>query len=564
MRPNKVAAGPQAPASRQGFRLEERGQAIVMIALLITSLMGFIGLVVDVAWFQLNLVRVQRAADAGALAGSVYLPGNIPGAQTAARGATSQNGYTNGVGGVTVSAAPDAINAQMLNVAVTTTVNTWFMRIFGVNSITASRNARAEFILPVPMGSPLAYYGVHELCRDGDTPPATPPGTCIAVPSAAGGGATLPTEGFWGAVETHGAQRGNGDAYSTGFDGGSTPNPGYDPLGYSYIVEFPAGTTNGRVYVFDPVFCATGAGTSGGVNGRRLGVGDAYLVQPSSSAERQVTTEYKLWDEMGTPYSTGDDLLLGGDDGVQFTNVDLVDKGAGSQYRGNQRYDLGNNYNGSSSADCSASVYHNAWWQIPTPGYPGGLPAGSYRLQVKTSSGSTNQNAVNNFSLQATGNVAGMRLYGQSRMCVFNAISGTSIFYLAQIAAVHAGKTLEIKLFDPGDIRDTLLYIQQPGAAGYTDATFSYSATGCAGSGCTTSGTNVTSLRTSTAGGTNYYNNQWVTITVTLPTSYTAPTPPGEPGPGWWKIKYATAGSGQDVTTWSVNIRGNPVHLVTP
>ena len=74
----------------------------------------------------------------------------------------------------------------------------------------------------------------------------------------------------------------------------------------------------------------------------------------------------------------------------------------------------------------------------------------------------------------------------------------------------------------------------------------------------------MTSLLTSTAGGTNLFNNQWVTIDVTLATTYNAPTPPGEPGPGWWKIKYATTGTGQDVTTWSVNIRGNPVHLVTP
>ena len=542
------------------LRGADDAQAIVLVALLLTSLMGFVGLVVDVGWYQLNLVRVQRAADAGALAGAVYLPGNVPGAQTAALAATSQNGYTNGAPGVAVSAVPDPTNTQMINVTITSPVRTWFMRMFGINSLSASRNARAEFILPVPMGSPSAYYGVHILCPDG----ASVPSGCSNLPSATGSG-TLATEGFWGAIEAHGSQRANGDAFSTYYD---TPEPGglnagYDPLGYSYILEFPAGTTNGKVFVFDPIFCPTGAGTSGGVNGRRLGVGDAYLTAPGSAAERQTTTEYKLWDMNGTPYSTSDDISVGGDTG-QFTNVDNVDKASGSPYKGNGRYDLGNNYNGSSSADCSGSPYHNAWWQVPTPGYPGGLPAGQYRLQITTSGGSTSQDAVNNFSLQATGGVSGVRAYGQSRMCVFNAISGTSIFYLAQIAAVHAGKTLEIKLFDPGDISNTSLFIEQPTAAGYTDATFSWTATGCSGSGCTTSGNNVTSLLTSTAGGTNLFNNQWVTIDVTLATTYNAPTPPGEPGPGWWKIKYATTGTGQDVTTWSVNIRGNPVHLVTP
>ena len=505
-------------------RGRDDAQAIVIVALLLTSLMGFVGLVVDVGWYQLNLVRVQRAADAGALAGAVYLPGNVPGARAAAKGATIQNGYTDGAPGVTVTADPDLTNTQMINVTVTSPVRTWFMRLFGVNQLSASRNARAEFILPVPMGSPSAYYGVHILCPDG----ASVPSGCSNLPSATGSG-SLTTQGFWGAIESHGSQRANGDAFATGFD---TPEPGgvnaaYDPLGYSYIVEFPAGTTNGKVFVFDPLFCPTGAGTSGGVNGRRLGVGDAYLVSPSGAAERQQTTEYKLWDMNGTPYSTGDDISIGGDTG-QFTNVDNVDKSSGSPYKGNGRYDLGNSYNGSSSADCSNSPYHDAWWQVPTPGYPAGLPAGEYRLQIKTSSGSTSQNAVNNFSLQATGGVSGVRAYGQSRMCVFNAISGTSIFYLAQIAAVHAGKTLEIKLFDPGDISNTSLFIEQPTATGYTDATFSWTATGCTG-GCATSGTNVTSLVTST-GGTNLFNNQWVTINVSLATTYDAPRPPLEPG----------------------------------
>lgn len=527
---------------------DERGQAIVLVALLATVLMGFIGLVVDIGWFQLNLVRVQRAADAGALAGAVYLPGNVGGAVSAALNATAQNGYANGVGGVTVRAQQDPTNPQLLNVTVGTPVRTWFMRVFGVNSMSASRNARAEFILPVPMGSPLAYFGVHILCPNGA---ASVPGGCSAVPSATGSG-TLASQGFWAGIEAKGTQRANGDGYSTYFD---APEPGglnasYDPLGYSYIVEFPAGTTDGKVFIFDPGFCATGAGTSGVVSGRRLGAGDFFL-----GPHTGITTEYALWDMNGTPYDTTDDILIASDGGL-FRDLDAVDKGP--TYRGDQSYGYG--YDGSASTDCQTSPYHNAWWQLG----PSGLTAGQYRLQVRTSGGTTSQNAVNNFAIQATASVPGARVYGQSRMCAFNALSGTSTFYLAQIAAVHAGKTLEIKLFDPGDIANTSLKVKLPTSTGYTDATFSWTATGCSGSGCSTSGTNVTSIVTSTPGGTNYFNDQWVTLSVVLPTTYDAPTPPGEPGPGWFKIQYITTGTGQDVTTWSVNIRGNPVHLVTP
>src|SRR5205823_13757362 len=128
--------------------------------------------------------------------------------------------------------------------------------------------------------------------------------------------------------------------------------------------------------------------------------------------------------------------------------------------------------------------------------------------------------------------------------------------------SVHAGKTLEIKLFDPGDVSNTTLRIKQPTSSGYTDATFRFTATGSSG-GAPVSGGPQTSLQTSNSS-TNFYNNQWVTLSVSLPSNYTAATPPGESEPGWWKIEYTVGTTGSDVTTWEVNIRGNPVHLVVP
>src|SRR5882762_1615621 len=148
-------------------------------------------------------------------------------------------------------------------------------------------------------------------------------------------------------------------------------------------------------------------------------------------------------------------------------------------------------------------------------------------------------------------------------MCAYvNVGSSPALVYLAQVDAAHAGKTLEIKLFDPGDITNTTMRIKQPTPLGYVDASFTFTATGSSG-GAPTSGGPQTSLQTSNAV-TNFYNNQWVTISVALPANYgtggVAPTPPGETQPGWWKIEYTVGTSGQDVTTWEVTIRGNPVH----
>ncbi len=529
----------------RGFHRGERGQSFVVLALMLMVLLGFTGIVIDVGWYELNLVKIQRAADAAALAGVVYLPANVSGGVGAARAEATKNGYTDGVGGVAVAAAQDAGNDKVMLTSVSAPVRTFFARLFGVNTITGTRRARAEFVLPVPMGSPLSYWGVHVLCRNSDDGNASPP-ACPAVPSADGSG-PLATLGYWGAIEMKGTERANGDAYSTYYNGKPSLNAGFDPLGYSYIVEIPAGSTGGAVWVYDPLFCATGAGGSTSP-ARRLGVGDFYL-----GPKTAVTTAFKLWDMNGTPYSTTDDVVVATDGGL-FANMDYVDKSA--SYKGGGDY--GNGYNGSSSADCTGSPYHNAWWRLAN-----NLAPGTYRLQVVTSGGTTSQNAVNNFGLQVTlASGSGARVYGQTRMAVYNAISGTSIFYLAQVDAVHAGKTLEIRLFDPGDILNTTLKVQMPTATGYTDATFSYVATGVVSPG-SLSGGPVTSLQTSNTSK-NFYNNQWVTLTVNIPTGYTAPTPPGEPGAGWWKIKYITTGKGQDVTTWEVNIRGNPVHLVIP
>ena len=112
--------------------------------------------------------------------------------------------------------------------------------------------------------------------------------------------------------------------------------------------------------------------------------------------------------------------------------------------------------------------------------------------------------------------------------------------------------------------------ILSPDGNSYDPVTFSYSAD----NGRT--GTNTTCIQTFggsgpvappgctnlTTGGT-LYQNSWVTIAVPLAATYGASglTPTGEIEAGWWKIRY-TVNSGNDTTTWEVNLRGNPVHLV--
>jgi Flp pilus assembly protein TadG len=544
------------------------GQALVLVALLLTSLVGFIGLVVDVAWFQLNLVKVQRAADAGALAGSVFLPGNVPGAVAAAKQATAQNGFADTIGGVTISAGQDPVNTQMLNVTVNAPVGTWFMRVFGVTQISSSRNARAEFILPVPMGSPQNYYGIARLCTNSSDPPGTPPVPCGAVPDATGVG-TLATQGFWGAVITKGGNRGNGDLYSTYYNGVSggnrVLNTQYDANGYSYQIDFPVGSTNGSVHLFDPTFCATGVGNgSNALNGQQLGTGDHWINASGNPAPNNggpVTTEFKLWDMNGTPFSTTDDILIA-TPGSLFSNQKQAD--FSTAYGGDGNFGGGVNRSTGGLGDCQGdTTYHNVWWLMKS-----GLAAGSYRLQVITSSSNNDTiSAENMFGIEATATGGTPHVFGQARMCTYNNVpkNTNQEFYLAQIQAVHAGKTLELKVHDLGDVTgNAVIKIKMPDTADYVLAPFRYSINGGtfqpAGSGT------VTQLQVANNGG--LYDNQLIVIQIVIPTTYTAPQPATETlGAGWWKVRYELTGDpggGNDTATWSVNIRGNPVHLVTP
>jgi Flp pilus assembly protein TadG len=529
---------PPAALLRRDTR--ERGQVLAIFAILLFVIIGVVAVVIDISWVWSNGLRVQRAADAAALAGVIYLPGNPSGAYAVARAEATKNGYTAG-SGTTVTPAQDSGNPRRLNVTITTSVNSFFARIFGINSFSVSKESQAEYALPVPMGSPQSYLGIYQLISSNSSGVTTT--AAVKKAPGASGSAHLASQGFWAAVLTRGAQRANGDAYSPQ-NNGSGANADYNANGYYYTIEIPG--NNGRVYLFDPMFCAVGRSPSGSY----LGTGDHWLSTPGVP----VTTQYKLWDTRGTPFNTADDIVVA-DSGSRFANQNFVDKG--TAYKGNGSYaDAG--YDGSASSDCSTNADHNAWYQLAQK-----LSKGTYQLQVTTSAASNvSVNAENMFGIQAVSGGGSPRVYGTSSMAIYNNInSGTSLFYLAKIDAVHAGKTMEIRLFDPGDVGgDATLRLKQPSKNGYVDATFSFTADNGR------SGTNVTSIQTA-VGGTNLYNNSWITITVPLSTTYgqngDTLKPPGESEAGWWKVQYDITAAGNDTTTWEVQIRGNPVHLVT-
>ena len=175
-------------------REAQRGQVVVLFAGAILALIALCAVVIDVAWYWTNNLRMQRAADAAALAGVVWLPGNPSQAATVARAEAAKNGYTNGTGGVVITPTVDPSNNRRLKVSIDAPVSTFFARAVGVNSWPAHRDAKADYVLPVPMGSPDNYYGVGyfvkpETTTTTDTTHATSDsGWDVATGSAPAGG----------------------------------------------------------------------------------------------------------------------------------------------------------------------------------------------------------------------------------------------------------------------------------------------------------------------------------------------------------------------------------------
>jgi len=369
-------------------------------------------------------------------------------------------------------------------------------------------------------------------------------------------GQTLTPQGFWGVMHGSGAEDINGDKYSPRYSTRTSgANADHDAENYyNYAVEVPAGAS-GHVYVFDPVMCAVQSD---------MGTGDRWF-----GGNTEVWSFFDLYDSRNTLYDLDDDGTPVSSSGSLFKTLNpLTDPSMGGPAISGTLQDCTSS--AGSTGSNAGGAYHDQWWQMP--GTITGGPSGSvFRLHTTTTDasnkdGNLGANGQNSFALYT--DIPGARIYGLGAMEQYSPLpgGGASIFYLAQIESVHAGKTMEIKLWDVGDTNSlpASLKILQPTATGWAPANLSWSAArgtsnanAYACDSLSGSGTTITA----TASGTQYFQGCWLTIDIPLPSDYAAYQS------GWWKIEYdvgGTSGSAFDLTTWQVEIKGNPVHLVLP
>lgn len=179
----------------------QRGSAVLLFALMLPVLLGFVGLAVDFGNEIGARRQAQNAADAAALAGVVDLTTSTSQACADALNYLSKNGYTSGNAtcpanivtncpstssippGITVctsspcqNATPACSNDTIL-VTTSQTVNLIFMRVLGLSSGTVGANAEARMEGAIGGGFPFAVWNPGwavstYVCCDGAIPQA--------------------------------------------------------------------------------------------------------------------------------------------------------------------------------------------------------------------------------------------------------------------------------------------------------------------------------------------------------------------------------------------------------
>ena len=512
-------------AAKLGFDEEaQSGVAIVMVAVVLTILLAFAAFAVDFGWLYLNGIRIQHGADAAALAGVVYEPGDQTTAYAEALFSANENGYNAALAGTTVTPvdyADDATavdNPYQLRVSITHSVDTFFMKVFGFDTISITKEAVAEYVLPLPMGSDLPYFG-----EDPSDPSRSP--------------------NFWANIHGYYTGQQMGDRYASQcVAGGATsscaPNTearettysGGIPAsgGYVYGIEVDAGASNLAVEVFDGPFYRGG-------NDNIL-VGD----NPQGGSPGP-NTWFILYAPDPTPLNTSDNTVLCS---WQYAPQDSF-----ADFNGDGSLNGGDDQDGDGDLD----------WDDVELGVPGGTAslwdricgttfsagAGIYPLRVVIDDpGGDDDRGLNRFSIRASTSGTQPRMYGLGDMSVYVNFSGNeATLDLAEVQDVHAGKDLVIELWDPDSGNAGTEIIMPDGSLPSCD----WNKIGEAPNTLANCDINYA---------TNTFNNSQLEVRVHIPETYTCTVD------CWWRIKVTYPGGANDTTTWSARIEGNPVALV--
>ena len=157
--------------TRRARRKGERGIAMMLVGLLLIPMLVFAAFGVDLASWYARISELQRGADAAALAGAVWMPNLSTACARAEDSLLSNDLHPSVTGGTVQFQCRQGSSATALRVTVTDTdADRHFSSIFMSGPAELTRYAEAEYNLPLPLGSPLHYFG-GDVTKVPDPPP---------------------------------------------------------------------------------------------------------------------------------------------------------------------------------------------------------------------------------------------------------------------------------------------------------------------------------------------------------------------------------------------------------
>jgi Flp pilus assembly protein TadG len=589
---------------RSGFvsRLREStasdsGAVAVMVAILAPVFLMFAAFSVDVARWYVEGERIQKTADAAALAGAVYLPQDMSAARNAALSVASKNGYAPS-SKVTITVEQGSRPSQ-LKVTISSRITNAFATVAGFDDTTITRVAVSDYNGPAPMGSPCWAFG-----NEPDPLGQTRPGNCPTTP------------GFWANIHGPEVDKVQGDQYMTrGCEGGESGCSGstnleFDRNGYFYAIHIDSTSAVSGVtlQLFDPAYVKTGFFCDNGdlpganayrpngtqqnpyVNDARTRYAPASRTNPSpycpgdgdysSSATTPTTTTFVLRAPVATQnplqapvISTCRRQFFGWNDpGSLDTVLDSRNTPAATSITDRTRYQ-----------PQLAESFHR-WTTFCT--IPGPLQRGDYYLQVRTNvrygapvadwsgpnDGTSEQGqGANRFGIRAvvTGDASKVSIGSLQKMAIFANQPNNSapVFNLVRVLPGAAGKRIKFTFFDAGDNStgsNATVQVKAPlESTGSNINTSTDSISGCQGQ---TYAGGTENLATCTKTGISPNSSSWqgkaYTIYVPIPTNYNCNYLALD---GCWyrmQISFPSGTALTDATTWSAVVEGDPVRLV--
>ncbi len=191
---------------------QERGAIAVLTALAMVAMLIAVAFAVDVGRWYVEGQRLQRAADAAALAGVPYMPGDFAEAKVQARKIVVANGYVSSdTPSGNVVAIEGTSKPSELRVKMTSKIPNIFASVIGLGWQSLTRSATADYTGPAPMGSPCNTFG-NAPAGSSATSGVGPTGTTQPDPKFAN---CSDSPNFWGSVYGPLVYKTQGDRYGT-------------------------------------------------------------------------------------------------------------------------------------------------------------------------------------------------------------------------------------------------------------------------------------------------------------------------------------------------------------